>query len=33
MFELLFGQVVTVLGELEGAQDTTMEARVLGRVL
>ncbi|MFI1996074.1 SNF2-related protein [Actinoplanes sp. NPDC020271] len=29
MFELLFGQVVTVLGELGGAQDTSMEARVL----
>jgi superfamily II DNA or RNA helicase len=29
MFELLFGQVVTVLGELGGAQDATMESRVL----
>lgn len=29
MFELLFGQVVTVLGELEGSQDTTIENRVL----
>ncbi|WP_165435764.1 SNF2-related protein [Micromonospora violae] len=29
MFELLFGQVVTVLGELEGTQDASMESRVL----
>ncbi|MEU0553263.1 helicase-related protein [Dactylosporangium sp. NPDC006015] len=30
MFELLFGQVVTVLGELDGAdQDSSMENRVL----
>ncbi|MFI7207740.1 SNF2-related protein [Micromonospora aurantiaca (nom. illeg.)] len=29
MFELLFGQVVTVLGELEGTQDSSMETRVL----
>ncbi|GII25716.1 helicase-related protein [Planosporangium mesophilum] len=29
MFELLFGQVVTVLGELEGKQDASMENRVL----
>ncbi|WP_146228156.1 SNF2-related protein [Micromonospora sp. S4605] len=29
MFELLFGQVVTVLGELEGTQDSSMENRVL----
>ncbi|WFE36633.1 SNF2-related protein [Micromonospora sp. WMMD975] len=29
MFELLFGQVVTVLGELEGTQDSSMEQRVL----
>ena len=29
MFELLFGQVVTVLGELGGAQESSMEARVL----
>ncbi|MGW3808285.1 SNF2-related protein [Micromonospora sp. NPDC005113] len=29
MFELLFGQVVTVLGELEGTQDSSMEHRVL----
>lgn len=29
MFELLFGQVVTVLGELAGPQDATMETRVL----
>ncbi|GAA1817468.1 DEAD/DEAH box helicase family protein [Planosporangium flavigriseum] len=29
MFELLFGQVVTVLGELDGTQDASMENRVL----
>ncbi|MEV5693054.1 SNF2-related protein [Micromonospora globbae] len=29
MFELLFGQVVTVLGELEGTQESSMESRVL----
>jgi len=29
MFELLFGQVVTVLGELEGEQDSTVEERIL----
>lgn len=29
MFELLFGQVVTVLGELEDGQESSMETRVL----
>lgn len=29
MFELLFGQVVTVLGELDGKQESTMEGRIL----
>ncbi|MGN9911103.1 SNF2-related protein [Phytohabitans sp. LJ34] len=33
MFELLFGQVVTVLGELDGDQDATMEKRILEALL
>ena len=29
MFELLFGQVTTILGELDGAKDLTFEGRVM----